>query len=127
MDTEIEREMWKSCFGELSAIEKEAMEKEAIGAFGLKSLVGRVVGGAGKAVAGKGRQLAQVSQVALQDPRAAGGLLKKTYQRAGGGLKGVGAVMKTPLGQAAGVTGAAGAAALAAPVLGGVALSGRGK
>jgi hypothetical protein len=105
--TNFEEVMYGAMFDELSSIEKEAMSKEAISFASI----------------GQGlRSIGNAGAMALRDPTAAGRLIKGVYQGAGGGLKGVGAVMKTPVGRAAAL---GGTAALAVPAAAGFA-AGRG-
>lgn len=122
--------MYKAFFEELSGIEKEAMEKQALAGIGMlgKGIqsAGQILrGGGGVAEAGKavmggaaqaGRSLYGAGAAAVRDPTAAMGVMKNVYGKAGGGLAGAKAVMGTPLGQAATL---AGGTALAVPAAGG--------
>jgi len=111
--------MFRSFYDELGSIEKEAMEKEAIlGALkgiggvigmagGIKPLASSLARGAGR----YGKQMWTAGTQALKNPQLAGQAMKSVYQGAGGGLKGIGAVAKTPMGAAIGIGGAGVAAA----------------
>lgn len=93
-----QRQFFASAFDEL-----EGITKEALGA-GLVQTA-RGIGGA--------------ARMALRDPTKAGQLMKGVYHKAGGGLKGVGAVMRTPVGQAAAI---GGGTMIAAPAAAGYAM-----
>jgi hypothetical protein len=112
---------FKAAFDELGSMMKEELVKEALsaGVLGATKGVGSALKGLGRALGSHARSVGHAGMLAVKQPSQAAGLMGNVYRKAGGGIKGVGAVMKTPVGQAAGV---AGATALAAPAVAGYGL-----
>ena len=102
-----QEQFFKSAFDEIGDLMRDDLVKEALGAGlmqGLKTF--------GRAAGRHARSVGQAGLTAAKNPSRALGSMRGTYTRAGGGLKGVGAVMRTPVGQAAT---AAGLGAVAVP------------
>jgi hypothetical protein len=110
MNEEFAKIMYEAMFDELSSIEKESMDKEAIGA--ALGRVGQFISGAGKGVGQIGQMGARGTGTFLRGAYQGG---KEMFAGGAGGLKGVMGGLRGVAGTAPGqaiLAGAGGAAAL---------------